>query len=147
MTTLHVTSAGDLDVGTLYAILRLRSEVFIVEQDCPYQDVDGRDLEPGARHVWLAGPDTEPVAYLRILDEPGGGTRIGRVCVSPRARRLGHAGTLLAAALDEVGDRESVLDAQTYALALYEAAGFVPDGAEFMEDGIPHIPMRRPARA
>ena len=143
MTTLHVTPAGDLDISTLYAILRLRSEVFIVEQDCPYQDVDGRDLEPGTRHIWLAGPDDEPVAYLRILDEPGGEARIGRVCVSPRARRQGHAGTLLAAALDEVGGRESVLDAQTYALGLYEAAGFVPDGAEFLEDGIPHIPMRR----
>jgi ElaA protein len=147
MTTLHITSAGDLDVGTLYAILRLRSEVFIVEQDCPYQDVDGRDLETGTRHIWLAAAEAEPVAYLRILDEPDGSARIGRVCVSPRARRRGHAGALLAAALGEVGDREAVLDAQTYALALYEAAGFVPDGAEFAEDGIAHLPMRRSPRA
>ncbi|HEY1486323.1 MAG TPA: GNAT family N-acetyltransferase, partial [Micromonosporaceae bacterium] len=61
--------------------------------------------------------------------------------------RQGHAATLMAAALEIIGDREVVLDAQAYATGLYLAAGFVPDGPEFLEDGIPHIPMRRPARS
>jgi ElaA protein len=78
-----------------------------------------------------------------VLTEADGTARIGRVCVARAARRQGHAATLLAAALSEIGERESVLDAQTYATDLYTRAGFVQDGPEFVEDGIPHIPMRR----
>jgi ElaA protein len=140
-----IARIDEIDARTLYGILRLRAEVFIVEQDCAYQDVDGRDLEPGTRHIWLTGADAEPVAYLRVLDEPDGSARVGRVCVSPAARRRGHAGTLLTAALAEIGDRESVLSAQSYAVDLYAAAGYLIDGPEFLEDGIPHLPMRRPA--
>jgi ElaA protein len=141
VTTLHVARPDELDLSTLYAILRLRSEVFIVEQACPYQDVDGRDLDGATRHLWLTGAGPAPLAYLRILDEAGA-ARIGRVCVSPDARRQGLAGTLLGAALGVIGERESVLDAQAYATDLYTAAGFVADGPEFVEDGIPHVPMR-----
>lgn len=139
----HVASFDELDTRTLYAILRLRCEVFVVEQECPYLDVDGRD--PRARHLWLADEGGAVVAYLRILEEAGGGARIGRVCVAPGARGAGHAATLLDAALRDIGDREAVLDAQTYATRLYANAGFVPDGPEFLDDGIPHVPMRRPA--
>jgi ElaA protein len=138
---LHVARADELDVATLYRILRLRSEVFVVEQGCPYQDIDDRDLGTGTHHLWLAGPDSALIAYLRILDDQP--ARIGRVCVSPGARRQGHAGTLLQAAVELIGERDSVLDAQAYATDLYVAAGFVQDGPEFMEDGIPHVPMRR----
>jgi ElaA protein len=143
VTSLHVVKADQLDIATLYAILRLRSEVFVVEQDCPYQDIDGRDLESATVHVWITVDGPRPLAYLRILEEPDGDARIGRVCVSPVARRRGHAGTLMAAALDVIGARESVLDAQSYAIELYANAGFVQDGPEFVEDGIPHVPMRR----
>jgi ElaA protein len=139
---LHAASFKDLDTRTLYAILRLRCEVFVVEQECPYQDVDGRD--EGARHLWLS-TQAGIVAYLRILDEPDGAARIGRVCVARDLRGAGHAGALLAAALEEIGGREAVLDAQTYATRLYANAGFVADGPEFLDDGIPHVPMRRPA--
>lgn len=147
MTRLHVATFADLDTGTLYAILQLRSEVFVVEQDCPYQDIDGRDLESATWHVWLTtdGDISTPLAYLRVLVEDGTTARIGRVVVSPRARRQGHAATLLAHAIALIGERDAVLDAQTYATDLYERAGFRPDGPEFVEDGIPHIPMRRPA--
>ncbi|HEY1485360.1 MAG TPA: GNAT family N-acetyltransferase, partial [Micromonosporaceae bacterium] len=68
MTTLYVAAPAEVDATTLYAILRLRSEVFVVEQNCPYQDIDGRDLEAGTRHLWLADADPAPLAYLRILD-------------------------------------------------------------------------------
>ena len=145
MTEPHVATFDELDTRTLYAILRLRCEVFVVEQECPYLDVDGRDA--GARHLWLTDAAGGVVAYLRILEDPGGAARIGRVCVAQGARGAGHAATLMDAALREIGGREAVLDAQTYATRLYTNAGFVPDGPEFLDDGIPHLPMRRPAPA
>jgi ElaA protein len=150
---LHVAGFVDLDTVTLYAILRLRSDIFVVEQECAYSDVDGRDAEPGTRHVWLAATEvaatTAPrlLAYLRILDDPDGAARIGRVCVARDARRSGHAATLMAATLELIGPgRDAVLDAQTYATRLYEDVGFVRDGEEFLDDGILHVPMRRPAQ-
>ncbi len=145
MTGPRVASFDQLDTVTLYALLRLRVDVFVVEQECAYPELDGRDTEPGTRHLWLAGDAGEPLAYLRVLTEPDGGARIGRVCVSPRARRAGHAGTLLAAALELTAGRDAVLEAQTYATGVYERAGFVVDGPEYVEDGIPHVPMRRRA--
>jgi ElaA protein len=145
VTELHVATFADLDVTMLYAILRLRSEVFVVEQDCAYQDIDGRDLELQTRHVWLTDGDSGPLAYLRVLIESDQTARIGRVVVNPAARRQGHAAVLLAHAIDLVGDRDVVLAAQTYATDLYARAGFEPDGPEFVEDGIPHLPMRRPS--
>ena len=81
---LRVASFRDLDVSTLYAILKLRSDVFVVEQKCVYADLDGRDAEPGTRHVWLARGE-EILAYLRILDD-GDTERIGRVVTAPAAR-------------------------------------------------------------
>ena len=144
MTELHVSSFAGLDTTTLYAILQLRSEVFVVEQDCPYQDVDGRDLESTTRHIWITDGEPAPLAYLRVLAE-GDVARIGRVVVSPSARRQGHAGTLLHHAIELIGPREAVLNAQTYAIDLYARAGFEPEGPEFLEDGIPHVTMRRRA--
>lgn len=139
---MHVASFDQLDNATLYALLRLRVDVFVVEQDCAYPELDGRDTEPGTRHVWLTGSDGEPVAYLRILREPGA-DRIGRVCVAKHARGAGHAERLMDAALREVGDRECVLDAQTYLVGFYERLGFSVAGPEFDDDGIPHVPMVR----
>jgi ElaA protein len=146
MPTTHVAAFADLAPGTVYALLRLRSDIFVVEQSCAYPDIDGRDLEPASRHVWLTdGPGEAPIAYLRVLDDDGT-ARIGRVCVDRAHRGAGHAGSLMAAALEIVGRRPAVLDAQTYATSVYERAGFVADGPEYVEDGIPHVPMRRPAR-
>lgn len=139
---LHVAPFDDLDTRTLYELLRLRVDVFVVEQKCAYPELDGRDTEPATRHVWLSR-DGAPVAYLRILAEPGGVARIGRVVVAPGARGGGAAGRLMDAALDEIGDRPSVLDAQAYLVRFYERYGFVATGPEFLEDGIPHVTMRR----
>lgn len=141
MTTLHRASGPDLAAADLYAILRLRSDVFVVEQDCAYADLDGRDLLPSTRHLWLT-EGTEVVACLRVLEEPSGGARIGRVVTAASARGRGLAGELMAAAL-EGAEGPFVLDAQTYARGLYARFGFVEDGAEFLEDGIPHVTMRR----
>jgi ElaA protein len=140
---LHVAAFDELSAGTLYALLRLRVDVFVVEQRCPYPELDGRDTEPGTRHVWLAGEDGTPLAYLRILDEPDGAARIGRVCVAAAARGAGLAGRLMRATLDWLGTRPSVLDAQTYLADFYAGLGYEKAGPEFVEDGIPHVPMTR----
>ncbi|NED94124.1 GNAT family N-acetyltransferase [Phytoactinopolyspora alkaliphila] len=134
----------DLDAHTLYGLLKLRVDVFVVEQECPYPELDGRDTLPSTWHLWFPGPDHLPLAYLRMLDEPGGAARIGRVAVAPAARGTGLAGRLMDAALELVGDRSCVLDAQAYLVAFYRRYGFSPTGPEYLEDGIPHVPMARP---
>ncbi|GAA1549501.1 GNAT family N-acetyltransferase [Nocardioides humi] len=140
---LHRASFADLDTTTLYALLRLRVDVFVVEQACPYPELDGRDTEPGTRHLWLAH-DGAPVGYLRLLRDPAAVVRIGRVVVAPQVRGTGAAGRLMDAALDEIGDRPSVLDAQAHLVRFYERYGYTPTGPEYLDDGIPHVPMARP---
>jgi ElaA protein len=131
-----------LDPVTLYRILALRSEVFVVEQDCVYADPDGRDLEPDARQLWIE-QDGAVVATLRLLRDPDGRARIGRVATAASARGSGLAAALMRRALELAGDREIVLDAQTYLFDWYRRFGFVRDGADYVDDGIPHVPMRR----
>jgi ElaA protein len=134
--------AADLTAADLHALLRLRVAVFVVEQDCPYQEVDGRDLEPATRHLWIpAGSGV--LACLRLLDEGDGTFRIGRVCTAADARGRGLSRRLLLAALAEVGAAPCVLDAQTQVESFYAGHGFVRTGPEYVEDGIPHVPMRR----
>ncbi|GAA1868326.1 GNAT family N-acetyltransferase [Asanoa iriomotensis] len=141
---LRVASFADLDTITLYRLLELRCTVFVVEQESPYPDIDGRDVEPATRHVWVARDD-RPVAYLRVLGEPDGSMRIGRVVVAKEARGSGMAGRLMDAALEIVGARPSVLDAQEHLAAFYARYGYAVSGEGFVEDGIPHVPMARAA--
>lgn len=141
----------DLDAATLYDLLTLRIEVFVVEQACPYPDLDGSDLLARTRHFWLEEKSGEVIATLRLIDEapiegnPGGRKqfRIGRVCTRAPARGHGYATRLLQAALADVGADPCALNAQTYLIDMYARHGFVVDGDEFCEDGIPHVPMRR----
>ena len=141
--TVITARSSELDAPTLYALLRLRVDVFVVEQECPYPELDGRDLEPSTVHVWTS--DVEgPTAYLRVLDD-GDIARIGRVCTRADARGSGLAAQLMQAALAQSAGRTVVLDAQSYLAGWYARFGFVADGPEFIEDGIPHIPMRRTA--
>jgi ElaA protein len=139
---MRVAGFGELSAGTLYRLLRLRVDVFVVEQECPYPELDGRDVEAGTRHVWVEDGD-DVVAYLRVLEDPGGVARIGRLCVARKARGAGYARRLVETALDLVGDRPAVLDAQAHLASFYAGFGFRPTGPEFVEDGIPHVPMRR----
>jgi ElaA protein len=131
-----------LDPATLYRILALRSEVFVVEQDCVYLDPDGRDLEVDALQFWVADGDSV-LATLRLLRDPAGEWRIGRVATAPAARGQRLAEQLMNAALEICGDNPVVLGAQAYLVDWYGRFGFVRDGEDYDDDGIPHVPMRR----
>jgi len=140
-----VASFDELESRVAYDLWALRSAVFVVEQDCPYLDLDGRDPEPGTRHVWVSD-DGRPVAYLRILDD-GDHARIGRVVVAATHRGRGLADDLMVAALRTIGGGPSSLEAQSHLEKWYERYGYARSGDDYVEDGIPHTPMARPAEA
>jgi ElaA protein len=153
--TVHRTWSADLDTATLYALLRLRVQVFVVEQKSAYQELDRRDLEPSTRHYWLGGAgdwlngsdDPEPVLGCgRLLKEADGSYRVSRLCLSERARGRGLGRRLMDAVLAEVGDGECVADAQRYLVGFYERYGFVAEGDPYDWGGIEHVPMRRVKR-
>lgn len=126
----------------LFQIYKLRVSVFIVEQQCAYPEID--DADQVAWHLWLQDGDGI-AAYLRVL--PPGATfdtaSIGRVIAVKRRQGLGSR--IVAAgvrtAQEQFGAQTITIEAQTYARALYERAGFVQTSEEFLEDGIPHIRM------
>lgn len=127
----------------VYAVARLRQDVFVVEQECPYPDLDGRDLEPDTRHVLLEDmTDGSLLGYARVLDD-GASWRVGRVVLSPPARGRGLADFVMDTALQVATGRPVVLDAQAPLAGWYAGFGFSVSGPEFLEDGIPHVPMRR----
>ena len=140
---LMVKAFSQLTAEELYELLRLRAEVFVVEQNCVYQDLDGRDRN--ALHLLLWEGDVLQ-AYLRVLPAgtafPTAG--LGRVCTRSRGRGLGRAivAAGIAAARDRLGAEELTIEAQTYVRALYESFGFRQTSEEFLEDGIPHIQMK-----
>jgi ElaA protein len=139
----------DLDAATLYELLKLRVEVFVVEQSCPYPELDGRDLQPATRHFWLEDAGATVVSTLRLMEEHPDGHplfRIGRVCTKASDRGRGHTSRLMTAALAEVGPHPCRISAQTHLADMYSRHGFTRDGDEFLEDGIPHVPMLRAAR-
>ena len=138
----------DLGKDQLYAVLRLRSEVFVVEQKCAYQDIDGQDLAGDTHHL-MAWNDNELVAYLRLLDpeSQGGDVVIGRVIVSPAARGTGLGHHMMEEALERIEDiwpqTPIFLSAQAHLQGYYGRYGFVVAGEEYLEDDIPHIGMRK----
>jgi ElaA protein len=142
MNTVRAATFAELSALQLYRILKLRSDVFVVEQSCLYSDIDDRDLEPDAQHLWVEEGDAV-VAYLRILAgrPPAGESRIGRVVTAPRSRGHGHASALVRRAL-ALTQGPVVLAAQTYLVDWYREFGFRVDGDEFLDDGVPHTPMR-----
>jgi len=136
----------ELELDELYALLRLRQEVFVVEQNCAYLDLDGKDQ---VAHHMLALEDGKLVAYQRCLP-PGasyaGESSIGRIIVHP-----GHRGTQLGRELvikgikhnlDTWPDTAICISAQAHLQRFYGSLGFVAEGDEYMEDGIPHRKMR-----
>ncbi len=168
--TIHTATPGELTLVTLHDILRLRVDVFVVEQNCPYPELDGRDLTPTTTHWWIGEPVTElqqtetpaggdpgeaadedavPIeSYVRVIDhsptsaEPA--TRqLGRVVTHPTARGQGQAAAVIRAVL--AAEPGAVMcEAQSYLREWYEGLGFTVIGEEFVEDGIPHYPMHHP---
>lgn len=159
----HVARSFDeVPARTMYAISRLRQEVFCVEQDCVYLDLDGRDLEPGAMQLWIeaedgraeasegaapgaAGSGSGIAATVRVLPEDAqepGLRSIGRVATDPAYRGRGLAARLVRAAIDECAGAPILIHAQSYLTEWYGRFGFATCGPEFLEDGIPHTPMR-----
>lgn len=139
---LNVKHFSELTTQELFEIFKLRVSVFVVEQQCFYQEVDEHDA--AAYHVWLSDEDGIE-AYLRVL--PAGETfdevSIGRVIAVKR--RCGLGTKIVSAGIDVAREKLAAtkikIEAQTYARKLYENLGFAQSGDEFLEDGIPHIPM------
>ncbi len=128
-----------LDPRTAYGVWRLRQQVFVVEQECPYGDLDGRDLEAGTRHIVMSDDDSV-LGYARVVDDDDT-WRIGRVVLAQEARGRGLADPLMEAALAECADRDVVLHAQSPLAGWYTSLGFEVTGPEYLDDGIPHLPM------
>lgn len=145
----HDAPASGVPVEVLYGILRLRAEVFVVEQACAYLDPDGLDLEPGARLLWVTDGDGTVVATARILAEAGaagGGSRVGRIATAPAHRGRGLGGRLVAHFL-ATAPGPWRLSAQAHLAGWYETFGFEVRGEPYDDDGILHVPMERPRPA
>ena len=134
----------ELNTTELYQILQLRSEVFVVEQDCVYQDVDGKDQK--SLHVFSFKND-KIIAYTRIF-KPGDyfkNASIGRVVVAASERNFGYGHDLIRASIKAIFDiyneTKITISAQTYLKKFYESHQFKKVGEEYLEDGIPHIRM------
>ncbi len=137
---------SDLSLPQLYELLQLRSEVFVVEQDCVYQDIDGKDQK--ALHI-LGYQNEQLVAYTRIFDKNDylEEASIGRVVVAKEVRQHSYGKEIMHASIEAVennyNSKTIVLSAQTYLKKFYNELGFFEVGEEYLEDGIPHIKMKR----
>lgn len=138
----------DLTPAELYDIMAIRQEVFVVEQNCPYLDADGKD--PASWHLMGRDEQGRLLCYTRLLPEGvsyPGFTSIGRVVSSPAARGTGVGRALMRQSIEMCrhlfGDRPIKIGAQTYLLRFYESLGFESTGEQYLEDGIPHTKMVR----
>ena len=141
---------SDLSKEELYAILSLRTEVFVVEQKCPYQEVDGLDLIGDTCHL-MVEEGGRLLGYLRLLDPERheGDVVIGRVVIAPQGRGQGLGHELMEQALQAIAQRwpglPIYLSAQAHLQGYYGRYGFAPVTEVYLEDDIPHIGMRRSA--
>ncbi len=147
---IQIKSYDELTKDELYRVLQLRAAIFVVEQNCPYLDVDGLDQK--AYHA-LGREDGRICAYTRIFkkgdyfEDPS----IGRVLVSEEARGRDYGKEIMLASLrfieDHWKDKNTIISAQLYLVKFYEDLGFRSVGEEYLEDDIPHIKMIRESRA
>lgn len=144
MISFDIKTYDQLTKDELYEILQLRAEVFVVEQDCPYQDVDGKDKK--AVHV-LGYKEEKLVAYTRIFKQGDyfENASIGRVVVSKNQRKFGYGYDLMNAsihAVEKLFNTNTIeISAQTYLKKFYNNLGFKEVGEGYLEDDIPHIKM------
>jgi len=146
MLDIQVKTFNQLDIHQLYALLELRSDVFVVEQDCVYQDIDFKDQK--ALHV-IGFKDNKIVAYTRIF-KPGDYFKvssIGRVVVAQNQRKYKFGYSIMEASIkaikDHFNETEIKISAQCYLTKFYNNLGFKEVGETYLEDGIPHIAMVR----
>ena len=146
MQQLHWSVFGFSELGTklLYDVLRLRVDVFVVEQNCPYPEVDGRD--PDALHLVGQQADGTVAAYARIFPPQADGVpHIGRVVVAMQHRGIGLGQRVMQEAFqvlrERYGSRRSAIAAQTYLQHFYMDLGYVRTGDDYLWDGIPHVDM------
>lgn len=142
---------SELSTAHLYELLALRNRVFIVEQKCPYQDIDGADLSGDNRHL-LGILDNRLVACARILSpvaDTDAPVKIGRVIVSAEARGLNLGSRLMERAIGSCEhhwpQRAIFLSAQAHLQRFYGRMGFIAVSGEYLEDDIPHVDMQRRA--
>ena len=134
----------ELTIDELYEILKLRSEVFVVEQNCIYQDVD--DIDKRSYHIYMKEKDKPEIrVYLRVFEKDKDTAQIGRVVTDENYRRKGYASKLMLKGIEisknEMKKSKIYLEGQVYAAKLYENLGFKIISDEFLEDGIPHYKM------
>ena len=134
----------DLTIDELYEILKLRSIVFVVEQNCVYQDLD--DLDKTSYHIFMKEKDKPEIkVYLRVFEKDKDTAQIGRVVTAQDKRRKGYASELIKKGIEiaknEMKKNKVYLEGQVYASKLYEKLGFKIISDEFLEDGIPHYKM------
>ena len=141
---IKVKTFQELSLDELYELLALRSEVFVVEQDCVYQDIDGKDQK--ALHI-LGYKEDQLVAYTRCFDKGQyfEEASIGRVLVKEDQRKYGYGHIIFEASVKEVQSRYNTerikISAQKYLTKFYESHQFKQIGEGYLEDGIPHIAM------
>jgi ElaA protein len=139
-----IKNFNELTIHELYEILQLRSEVFVVEQNCVYQDIDGKDTK--AMHL-IGTMDNKMVAYARLFNkgEYFENASIGRVVVDSKHRNLNFGHDLMRNAMDAIKQHFETtkisISAQLYLKKFYESHGFTQIGDGYLEDGIPHIKM------
>lgn len=135
-----VKKFDELTTKELYEILKTRAEVFVVEQNCPYQDLDSRDY--GSLHVFIEDND-RVVAYLRIYRKDEDTMQLGRVLSLKHGIGLGRM--IMEEGIKQVKEKfackKIFIEAQCQAIGYYEKAGFKVCSGEFLEDGIPHVQM------
>jgi ElaA protein len=141
---------SELSTTELYAFLKLRTDVFFLEQKIDETELDDRDREAATRHFWLADASGVVVAYLRVLRDSEPELKdarliIGRVVVDPAHRGRGYAQQLLAQVMEHFEGQAMLLHAQEYIVPLYSGFGFEPVGEPFLEAGLRHQSMYRAA--
>lgn len=141
---LEIKKFNELTVEELYDILKVRSEVFVVEQNCVYNDQDGKDID--SIHIMIK-EGNKIMAYLRVI-KPGvsyDNASIGRVLVTSEARKKGLARKIVCAGIDYIinswNEDKITIGAQNYLRDFYESLGFEAVSEVYSEDGIPHLDM------
>ena len=133
----------ELSLNELYEIMKLRSQVFVVEQNCIYQDLD--DIDKISYHLFIKGNNDMIKAYLRIFEKDKDIAQIGRVVTDEKERKKGYATKLMEKGIqlikNEMKKNKVYLEGQVYCKDLYLKLGFEIISDEFLEDGIPHYKM------